>query len=380
MDRKKIILVFGTRPEAIKMAPVYFELQKNSHIYDVKVCLTGQHRTMLEQVMDFFKIPTDFDLSLMKENQSLSDLSASVLTEFSKIIVSEKPDMVLVHGDTTTSSMATLAAYYHKIKIGHVEAGLRTHNKYSPFPEEINRQITGRIADYHFSPTSLAEDNLLSEGIEKNKILVTGNTVIDALHWTVDLIENNSYEDDEIRKVSKIIQADKKLILVTGHRRENFGDGFLNICNAMKALAETHPEIQIIYPVHLNPNVKKPVYEILKDIYNIHLIAPINYPAFVFLMNKSHIILTDSGGVQEEGPSLGKPVLVMRENTERPEAVDAGTVKLVGTNSNSIISSVEELLTDDKLYTQMSTAINPYGDGLASKKIVEFIKDNFKKN
>lgn len=373
MLRKKILLVFGTRPEAIKMLPVYIELKKNDTRFDVKICLTGQHRSMLDQVMDFFGISADFDLNLMKTNQTLAGLSAAVLNGFNTILENEKPDLVLVHGDTTTSSMAALASFYNKISVGHVEAGLRTFNKYSPYPEEINRQITSRIADYHFSPTKVTAKNLFSEGIKSKNICVTGNTVIDALYLTLSSVKEKKYRNKEIEDLKKIIDSSKRMVLVTGHRRENFGEGFLNICEALKQIVTTNVNMQIIYPVHLNPNVKEPVDKILGKIPNIHLIAPVNYPAFVFLMDSSYLILTDSGGVQEEGPSLNKPVLVMRDTTERPEAVDAGAVKLVGTNVESIVSSVNNLLNNKKDYDLMANTINPYGDGTAAKQIVDYI-------
>lgn len=370
---KKVILVFGTRPEAIKMLPVYLELKKFSQDFDVQICLTGQHRSMLDQVMSFFSIQADFDLNLMQDNQTLAGLSGAVLGGFDKILLDEQPDLVLVHGDTTTSSMTALACYYNKVKVGHVEAGLRTYNKFSPFPEEINRQITGRIADYHFAPTDFAKNNLLNEGVDEKQICVTGNTVIDALHLTVEILNGDGFEDEEIKKIKNIIDPAKKIILVTGHRRENFGDGFQNICEALRQIITANADVQIIYPVHLNPNVKEPVNSILGTVPNIHLVDPVNYPAFVYLMNTAYLILTDSGGVQEEGPSLNKPVLVMRNNTERPEAVEAGAVKLVGTDIETIVSSVEELLVNTEQYNRMATAINPYGEGKGASRIVEYL-------
>ncbi|MDR2408034.1 MAG: UDP-N-acetylglucosamine 2-epimerase (non-hydrolyzing), partial [Bacteroidales bacterium] len=320
---KKIIFIFGTRPEAIKMAPLIKVFLQHSNSFEIKVCVTAQHREMLDQVLSFFEITPDYDLNLMRPGQNLFQLTADVIIGLKPILEEFVPDIVFVHGDTTTSFLAALAAFYAGTKVAHVEAGLRTYNKQAPFPEEMNRQITSRITDYHFAPTETAKQNLLSEGISENNIVVTGNTVIDALLWAQEKLKN--YSDDEIRKLENIVDTTKKLILVTGHRRENFGEGFLNICQAIKQVAGTYNDVQIIYPVHLNPNVQKPVYELLSNLSNVKLIPPLAYPAFVWLMNKSYLILTDSGGVQEEAPSLGKPVLVMRETTERPEAVQAGT-------------------------------------------------------
>jgi len=370
MIPKKILIVFGTRPEAIKMAPLVKEFLKNRILFDTKVCVTAQHRQMLDQVLDFFEITPDFDLDLMKPNQNLYTLSADILLGLKKVLEVFRPDYLFVHGDTTTSSMAALAGYYAQVKVCHVEAGLRTYNKYAPFPEELNRQITGRIADFHFAPTEKAKMNLLSERINENKIIVTGNTVIDALHYTIDKLRIND-NLPEIKSLKAILDG-KPIILVTGHRRENFGEGFVNICYALKEIA-IHENVQIIYPVHLNPNVRKPVNEILGSLENIRLIEPLSYPAFTWLMNKSHIVLTDSGGIQEEAPGLGKPVLVMRETTERPEAVEAGTVKLVGTNVDKIVSETKKLLSDTEYYFTMSKANNPYGDGHASTLVVNFI-------
>ena len=375
---KKVLLVFGTRPEAIKMAPLVKAFEKESSI-ETKVCVTAQHREMLDQVLDMFDIKPDFDLNIMKSGQDLYDITSKVLLGLRDIFEEFKPDIVLVHGDTTTCSSASLAAFYSKIKVGHIEAGLRTHNIYSPFPEEANRLITGVLANYHFSPTTTSRDNLLKENKNPNDILVTGNTVIDALFLALDKIEQN----DELK--SKILnsinsqyklQNNKKIILVTGHRRENFGEGFINICEALKTIALNNPDIDIVYPVHLNPNVQKPVKEILSDTSNVYLINPLQYEEFIFLMNKSYFIITDSGGVQEEAPSLGKPVLVMRDTTERPEALEAGTVKLVGTSKETIIKEAQKLLDDENEYNTMSKAHNPYGDGKACERIVNFIKES----
>jgi UDP-N-acetylglucosamine 2-epimerase (non-hydrolysing) len=367
---KKILFIFGTRPEAIKMAPLVKTFRQHTKLLDVRVCVTAQHREMLDQVLSFFEITPDYDLNLMRPGQNLFQLTADVIVELKPILEEFRPDTVFVHGDTTTSSAAALAAFYAGAKVAHVEAGLRTYNKYAPFPEEMNRQITSRITDYHFAPTETAKQNLLQEGINENSITVTGNTVIDALLWAQEKLKN--YDDGEIQELKSIVDSTKKLILVTGHRRENFGEGFLNICKAIKQVAETHSDIQIIYPVHLNPNVQRPVYELLSGLPNIKLISPLAYPAFVWLMSKSYLILTDSGGVQEEAPSLGKPVLVMRETTERPEALIAGTVKMVGTDTEKIVASITELLNNNSFYQQMSQAHNPYGDGSTCINIVEF--------
>ncbi len=374
---KKVLLVFGTRPEAIKMAPLVKAFEKESSI-ETKVCVTAQHREMLDQVLEIFEIKPDFDLNIMKSGQDLYDITSKVLLGLRDIFEEFKPDIVLVHGDTTTCSSASLASYYSKIRVGHIEAGLRTHNIYSPFPEEANRLITGVLANYHFTPTTTSRDNLLKENKNPNDILVTGNTVIDALFLALDKIEQN----DELK--SKIVnsinsqyklQNNKKIILVTGHRRENFGEGFINICEALKTIALSNPDIDIVYPVHLNPNVQKPVKEILSNTSNVYLINPLQYEEFIFLMNKSYFIITDSGGVQEEAPSLGKPVLVMRDTTERPEALEAGTVKLVGTSKETIIKEAQKLLDDENEYNTMSKAHNPYGDGKACERIVNFIKE-----
>jgi UDP-N-acetylglucosamine 2-epimerase (non-hydrolysing) len=368
---KKILLVFGTRPEAIKMAPLVKELQAHKKKYVVKICVTAQHREMLDQVLVFFDIKPDYDLNLMRHGQNLYQITADVIIGMKPVLEEFKPDIVLVHGDTTTSTVSALAAFYAGIKVGHVEAGLRTYKKYAPFPEEINRQLTSRIADYNFAPTERSKQNLLHEGIAEKKITITGNTVIDALFWAQEKLV--TYEDEEIIRLSEIVDLTKKIILVTGHRRENFGDGFLNICEAIKQISEKHNDVQIIYPVHLNPNVQKPVYDLLSNIKNVKLISPLAYPAFVWLMSQSYLILTDSGGVQEEAPSLGKPVLVMRDVTERPEAVEAGTVKMVGTDKEAIVSNITYLLNDLTIYRQMSMAHNPYGDGKACERIVNFL-------
>ncbi|MEB8347237.1 UDP-N-acetylglucosamine 2-epimerase (non-hydrolyzing) [Flavobacteriaceae bacterium KMM 6898] len=367
---KKNLIIFGTRPEAIKMAPLVKEFLKND-LFETKVCVTAQHREMLDQVLDFFEIIPDYDLNLMKPGQNLYGLTADIITGLQPVLEDFNPDYVYVHGDTTTTMGASIAAFYSGAKVCHVEAGLRTFNKYAPFPEEINRSVTGRIADYHFAPTQTSFDNLVRENITKDAILITGNTVIDALLESVSKVD--TITDPEIDKLKNSIDFNKKIILVTGHRRENHGQGFINICEGLRAIAETHPEVQIIYPVHLNPKVQKPVYEILRNIKNIYLIDPLAYPAFVWLMNKAELIITDSGGVQEEAPSLGKPVLVMRDTTERPEAVDAGTVILVGTDKQKIISEANNLLKDKKKYNQMSKLHNPYGDGKACQRIVQFI-------
>lgn len=368
---KRILLVFGTRPEAIKMCVLAKAIKKDPNI-DLRVCVTAQHREMLDQVLSFFDVRPEYDLNLMRPNQNLYQLTSDVISGLKPVLEDYNPDYVLVHGDTTTSTAAALAAFYYGAKVGHVEAGLRTYNKKEPFPEETNRQITSRIADFHFSPTKQAEQNLLKEAIDPKSIFITGNTVIDALFWTEAKLKNG-YSDTEIEYLNKTVDLSKKTILVTGHRRENFGKGFLNICEALREIANRYPESNIIYPVHLNPNVQQPVYKLLDGISNIQLIKPLAYPAFVWLMMHSHIILTDSGGVQEEAPSLGKPVLVMRDVTERPEAVAAGTVKMVGTNVNLIINAVTELLEHESVYTAMSKAGNPYGDGSACERIVKVL-------
>lgn len=369
VPKMKILVCFGTRPEAIKMATLIHKL-KESTSFEVRVCVTAQHRQMLDQVLDFFEIVPDYDLNIMKENQSLNELSGRIFLKIDAVLQDFSPDVVLVHGDTTTSSVCAWAAFHRNIKVAHVEAGLRTFNKFSPFPEELNRQLTSRIADYHFAPTSQSEQNLLSENINKNNILVTGNTVIDSLIWTAAKL-NNGFINAKIKELQSLLNFNKKIILVTGHRRENFGEGFLNICKALAKLAENN-EVEIVYPVHLNPNVQKPVMELLSPMSNIHLITPLDYPSFVWLMQQSYFIITDSGGVQEEAPSLGKPVLVMRDTTERPEAVDVGTVILVGTDSSKIVNAAENLLDNEDDYEKMARAHNPYGDGNAATRIVEF--------
>lgn len=381
---KKIMLVFGTRPEAIKMAPLVKEFQKYPEQFQTIVCVTGQHRQMLDQVLDLFEITPDYDLNIMKQGQDLYDVTARVLIGMRDILKEVQPDVVLVHGDTTTSTAAALAAFYQQIPIGHVEAGLRTHNIYSPWPEEMNRQITGRIATYNFAPTLLSKSNLLKENINPDSIVVTGNTVIDALHQVVTKIKTDVTLAIELEKVLeqsgydvKRLQNDKKLVLITGHRRENFGDGFIQMCTAIKDLTQKYPNVDFVYPMHLNPNVRKPIYEVfgenLSDLNNMFFIEPLEYLSFVYLMEKSTIVLTDSGGIQEEAPGLGKPVLVMRDTTERPEALSAGTVKLVGTDYHKILNEVSVLLDDMDTYKKMSMAVNPYGDGLACPKIVDIL-------
>ena len=369
---KRILLVFGTRPEAIKMAPLIKEFQKHSHYFDTKVCVTAQHREMLDQVLNFFEIVPDYDLNLMRPRQNLYQLTADVITQLKPVLEEFNPDYSFVHGDTLTSMAAALASFYAGIKVCHIEAGLRTYNKLAPFPEEMNRQITGRLTDIHFAPTDKACKNLLSEKIG-GTIEVTGNTVIDALLYAVDKLEK--YSDREIEELKSTVDFSKSILLVTGHRRENFGDGFIRICKALSEIADTE-NIEIVYPVHLNPNVQDPVNRLLSGKKNIKLIKPLAYPAFVWLMNKSHVILTDSGGVQEEAPSIGKPVLVMRETTERPEAVESGTVKLVGTDEEKIITEVKRLFHDKPYYHAMQVIHNPYGDGHAVERIVEKMKNN----
>ena len=378
---RKVLLVFGTRPEAIKMAPLVMELQKQKERIETVVCVTGQHREMLDQVLEIFDIKPDYDLNIMKRGQDLYDVTARVLTGMREVLKEIKPDIVLVHGDTTTSTAAALAAFYQQIPVGHVEAGLRTHNIYSPWPEEMNRLLTGRLATYHFSPTPLSRNNLIIESINDRNIIVTGNTVTDALYWVVDKIKNNKELDNELESVLSKAGYDvnrldngKKLVLITGHRRENFGDGFINMCTAIKDLTIKHPNVDFVYPMHLNPNVRKPIHEVfgedLSGLKNMFFIEPLEYLSFVYLMEKSSIVLTDSGGIQEEAPGLGKPVLVMRDTTERPEALNAGTVKLVGTDYNKIVNEVSSLIDDKAAYEKMSKAVNPYGDGLACGRIV----------
>lgn len=382
---KKITLVFGTRPEAIKMAPLVKEFQKYPDMFNTVVCVTGQHRQMLDQVLDIFEIKPDYDLNIMKQGQDLYDVTARVLTGMRNVLKESQPDVVLVHGDTTTSTAAALASFYQQIPVGHVEAGLRTHNIYSPWPEEMNRQITGRIATYDFAPTPLSRQNLLDEGVAEDKITVTGNTVIDALYMVVDKIKSNKALNNELEAVLKEAGYDvnrlangKKLVLITGHRRENFGDGFISMCKAIKALTEKYPDVDFVYPMHLNPNVRKPIHEVfgenLEGLGNMFFIEPLEYLSFVYLMEKSNIVLTDSGGIQEEAPGLGKPVLVMRDTTERPEALEAGTVKLVGTDYDKIVNEVSALLDDVAHYDAMSKTVNPYGDGKACERIVNKLK------
>ena len=383
--KKKIMLVFGTRPEAIKMAPLVKKFQEYPEQFETIVCVTGQHREMLDQVLTIFDIKPDYDLNIMKQGQDLYDVTARVLTGMRDVLKEAQPDVVLVHGDTTTSTAAALASFYQQIPVGHVEAGLRTHNIYSPWPEEMNRQITGRIATYHFAPTPLSKQNLLAEAVKESDISVTGNTVIDALYMVVDKIKNDNALDSELNALLvkagydvNRLAGGKKLVLITGHRRENFGDGFINMCSAIKTLTEKYPEVDFVYPMHLNPNVRKPIHEVfgedLSGLSNMFFIEPLEYLSFVYLMEKSTIVLTDSGGIQEEAPGLGKPVLVMRDTTERPEALEAGTVKLVGTNYDKIVNEVSALLDNEDYYNEMSRAVNPYGDGLACERIVNALK------
>ncbi len=391
---KKVMLVFGTRPEAIKMCPLVKEFQKHAEDFETIVCVTGQHREMLDQVLKIFEVTPDYDLNIMKQGQDLYDVTARVLTGMRDVLKEAKPDVVLVHGDTTTSTAAALAAFYQQIPVGHVEAGLRTHNIYSPWPEEMNRQITGRIATYDFAPTPLSRQNLLDEGVSEDKITVTGNTVIDALHMVVSKMESNPELEGALRAklyrcgydINRIIchpersEGSRRLVLITGHRRENFGEGFISMCTAIKDLTQKYPDVDFVYPMHLNPNVRKPIHEVfgenLDNLGNMFFIEPLEYLEFVYLMSKSFIVLTDSGGIQEEAPGLGKPVLVMRDTTERPEALDAGTVKLVGTDYDKIVGEVSELLDSPEAYERMSKAVNPYGDGLACGRIVETLTTN----
>lgn len=389
-QKKRVMLVFGTRPEAIKVAPLVKEFQKHTDRFETIVCVTGQHREMLDQVLHLFDIKPDYDLNIMKQGQDLYDVTARVLTGLRDVYSESKPDVVFVHGDTTTSMAAALAAFYQQIPVAHIEAGLRTHNIYSPWPEEMNRQITSRISVYNLAPTALSKENLLKEGVDESTITITGNTVIDALYLVLDKIKSDKSLQSEIKATlinsglpgemvedfTSPLPNKRKLVLITGHRRENFGDGFINMCNAIKTLTEKYPEVDFVYPMHLNPNVRKPIKEIFGEsvINNIHFIEPLEYLPFVYLMNQSTLVLTDSGGIQEEAPGLGKPVLVMRDTTERPEAVEAGTVKLVGTNYDLIVSETSRLLDDEEYYNTMSQANNPYGDGQACERIIEFIK------
>lgn len=382
---KTILLVFGTRPEAIKMAPLVKKLQSQPQDFKTIVCVTGQHREMLDQVLRIFDITPDYDLNIMKPNQDLYDVTSRVLVGMRDVLKAVHPDVVLVHGDTTTSTAAALAAFYQQIPVGHVEAGLRTGDIYSPWPEEMNRLITGRIATYHFSPTPLAKQNLLKENIHEDHILVTGNTVIDALYMVVDKLKNNQALAEEQKQIllrsgydTKRLTNGKRLVLITGHRRENFGDGFIHMCKAIQTLTKQFPDVDFVYPMHLNPNVRKPIHEVfgedLSNLGNMFFIEPLEYLSFVYLMEKSTVVLTDSGGIQEEAPGLGKPVLVMRDTTERPEALESGTVHLVGTDYDKIVNEVSTLLTDEVAYQTMSQAVNPYGDGLACERIAKFLQ------
>lgn len=382
---KKVLLVFWTRPEAIKMAPLVKEFQKYASDFETIVCVTGQHREMLDQVLAIFDIKPNYDLNIMKKGQDLYDVTARVLVGMRDVLTECQPDVVLVHGDTTTSTAAAIAAFYQQIPVGHVEAGLRTHNIYSPWPEEMNRQITGRIATYNFAPTPLSCENLLKEGVDDKKITVTGNTVIDALYWVVNKIKNDVVLNEELKQILAKVGYDterlvdgRKLVLITGHRRENFGDGFINMCSAIRDLKNKYPEVDFVYPMHLNPNVREAIHEVFgKDLSNLgymFFIEPLEYLSFIYLMEKATIVLTDSGGIQEEAPGLGKPVLVMRDTTERPEALSAGTVKLVGTNYDKIVNEVCTLLDNEMEYEKMSKAVNPYGDGLACSRIVNYLR------
>lgn len=383
-NRKKIMIVFGTRPEAIKMAPLVKEFQKYPHDFEAIVCVTGQHREMLDQVLKIFNIQPQYDLNIMKPGQDLYDVTSRVLLGMCGVLKEVAPDLVLVHGDTTTSTAAALAAFYQQIPVGHVEAGLRTHNMYSPWPEEINRQITSRIASHHFAPTPLSRQNLLNEGISENAIVVTGNTVIDALYLVIDKIKQDEKLSLELALVLgqagydiHRLNGSRKMVLITGHRRENFGDGFISMCKAIKFLSEKYPDVDFVYPMHLNPNVRRPIHEVfgeeLSNLKNMFFVEPLEYLSFIYLMEKSSIVLTDSGGIQEEAPGLGKPVLVMRETTERPEALIAGTVRLVGTDRDKIVTEVSLLLEDSEYYNEMSKAVNPYGDGLACNRIITYL-------
>jgi UDP-N-acetylglucosamine 2-epimerase (non-hydrolysing) len=374
---KNILIIVGTRPEVIKMAPVVKRLKKDTKKFNVKVCITGQHEAMLKSALNIFDISPDFNLKIMEPNQTLFSITSRIIERLEKVFKDFKPDLVIVHGDTTTTFSSSLASFYNQIKVAHVEAGLRTNNIYSPFPEEMNRKLTSQIAQIHFTPTKESMDNLLKEGVSKERIFTTGNTVIDSLLETVNKIKlddnlKRELVEDLFDKGFKI-NKNRKIILITGHRRENFGKKFINICKSIKKLSNANPDIDFVYPVHLNPLVQKPVYEILSNTKNIYLIDPLNYESFIFLMNNSYIIMTDSGGVQEEAPSLGKPVLVLRENTERPEAVSAGTVKIVGTKMDKIIQEAQKLIDDEEAYTKMSKSSNPYGDGKAASRIAEFL-------
>ena len=378
---KKILMVFGTRPEAIKMAPLYNEIKKNSDSLDLTLCVTAQHREMLDQVLESFQIIPEIDLNIMKKDQDLFDVTSKILLEIRDVIKNVKPDLILVHGDTSTALSTSIASFYTSIPIGHVEAGLRTRNIYSPFPEEFNRQIIGKVSELHFTPTNSSKNNLLNEFVDESKIYITGNTVIDSMFYMLDLIEKSKEKKDYVESIIdkhlKFPWLNEKYVLITGHRRENFGQGFLNICKAVKKLASKYNEIYFVYPVHLNPNVRIPVNEILSEQKNVILIPPLEYEPFLYVLKNCYIVLTDSGGIQEEAPSLGKPVLVMRDETERPEAISAGTVKLVGSNKDTIVQTVSELIENDKKYNEMATASNPFGDGTASFKITSIIKEYF---
>jgi len=376
----KVLVVFGTRPEAVKMAPLVKQLEARRDTFETRVCVTAQHRTMLDQILEAFDIQPHYDLDIMTAGQDLYDITANVLADIRPVLAEFRPDVVLIQGDTTTSFVTALAAYYEQIDVGHVEAGLRTNNIYSPFPEEMNRQLTTRLAKYHFAPTVLNRDNLLAENVDADRIAVTGNTVIDALLMVVARIESDRARRDRVTGhilqaglTAAVLESENPMVLVTGHRRESFGAGFVNICEAIRDVATRRKDVNIVYPVHLNPNVREPVGDILADIPNVHLMEPVSYEEFVHLMNGAYLLLTDSGGVQEEAPALGKPVLVMRENTERPEAVEAGTAKLVGTDRAEIVARVEELLSDADAYRRMATATNPYGDGTAAEQIVAYL-------
>lgn len=380
---KKIMLVFGTRPEAIKMAPLVKEFQKHPENFETIIAVTGQHREMLDQVLHLFEIVPDYDLNIMKQGQDLYDVTSRVLLGMRDVLKESQPDIVFVHGDTTTSTATALAAFYQQIPVAHIEAGLRTHDIYSPWPEEMNRQITGRIATYNFAPTPLSKQNLLQEHVIENSVHITGNTVIDALYWVTNRIKNDINIKSQIENIlysfgltKETLSSNKKLVLITGHRRENFGDGFMNICNAIKTLAEKYPDVNFVYPMHLNPNVRKPIRDVFGDngMENMFFIEPLDYLPFVYLMEKSTLVLTDSGGIQEEAPGLGKPVLVMRNTSERPEAIEAGTVKLVGTDFEMIVSEVSKLLDNDNYYNKMAHATNPYGDGKACERIISFLR------
>jgi len=371
-------MVFGTRPEAIKMAPLFYSLKANQKLFDVKICVTGQHRQMLDQVLNIFDISPDFDMNIMKSGQDLSDITSIILLKIRDVFKSFSPDILLVHGDTTSAFASSLAAFYAGVKVGHVEAGLRTYNLQSPYPEEFNRQIISKLSNWHFAPTKTSRENLIKEGIDEDLISITGNTVIDSLHWILEKLRTDILKRSNVESYldSKLDfdWMNSKYVLITGHRRENFGDGFLSICSAIKTLSKKYPDNHFIYPVHLNPNVQQPVKKILFGLGNVHLIDPLEYEFFVYLLSHSYIVLTDSGGIQEEAPSIGKPVLVMRETTERPEAVESGTVKLVGKKERDIIDAVSQLLDDEKKHHSMSCSVNPYGDGHACEKITDILK------